>query len=115
MTFRLLCRCPAPRPRLCSPFNRLKNNSLAPTGTATRQRDESGATLALEQSSSDSWPRAHASAFREVATLEWSQHEHCNRYWLGGLIGSEACKKFHAEGFEVVGIDNDMRAPLLRS
>jgi CDP-paratose 2-epimerase len=27
-----------------------------------------------------------------------------------GLIGSETCKKFHAEGFEVVGIDNDMRA-----
>ena len=27
-----------------------------------------------------------------------------------GLIGSEASKKFHAEGLEVVGIDNDMRA-----
>ena len=27
-----------------------------------------------------------------------------------GLIGSETCRKFHAEGFEVVGIDNDMRA-----
>ena len=27
-----------------------------------------------------------------------------------GLIGSETCKKFHAEGFDVVGIDNDMRA-----
>jgi len=27
-----------------------------------------------------------------------------------GLIGSETCKKFHAEGFRVVGIDNDMRA-----
>jgi CDP-paratose 2-epimerase len=27
-----------------------------------------------------------------------------------GLIGSEACKKFHAEGFDIVGIDNDMRA-----
>lgn len=27
-----------------------------------------------------------------------------------GLIGSETCKKFHAEGFTVVGIDNDMRA-----
>jgi CDP-paratose 2-epimerase len=27
-----------------------------------------------------------------------------------GLIGSEACKKFHAEGLDVVGIDNDMRA-----
>ena len=28
----------------------------------------------------------------------------------GGLIGSEAVKRFHAEGFDVVGIDNDMRA-----
>ena len=27
-----------------------------------------------------------------------------------GLIGSETCQKFHAEGFTVVGIDNDMRA-----
>ena len=27
-----------------------------------------------------------------------------------GLIGSEACKKFHHAGFDVVGIDNDMRA-----
>src|SRR5262245_50567140 len=27
-----------------------------------------------------------------------------------GLIGSETSKKFHAEGFDVVGIDNDMRA-----
>ena len=27
-----------------------------------------------------------------------------------GLIGSEASQKFHAEGFDVVGIDNDMRA-----
>jgi len=27
-----------------------------------------------------------------------------------GLIGSETCKKFHAEGFDLVGIDNDMRA-----
>jgi CDP-paratose 2-epimerase len=27
-----------------------------------------------------------------------------------GLIGSETCKRFHAEGFEVVGIDNDQRA-----
>ncbi len=27
-----------------------------------------------------------------------------------GLIGSETCKKFHAEGFEVLGIDNDMRS-----
>jgi CDP-paratose 2-epimerase len=27
-----------------------------------------------------------------------------------GLIGSEACQRFHKEGFDVVGIDNDMRA-----
>ena len=27
-----------------------------------------------------------------------------------GLIGSEACKEFHQRGFEVAGIDNDMRA-----
>src|SRR5215471_21524563 len=27
-----------------------------------------------------------------------------------GLIGSEACKRFHQEGFDVAGIDNDMRA-----
>ena len=27
-----------------------------------------------------------------------------------GLIGSESCKRLHAEGFTVVGIDNDMRA-----
>jgi CDP-paratose 2-epimerase len=27
-----------------------------------------------------------------------------------GLIGSETCKRFHGEGFEVVGMDNDMRA-----
>ena len=27
-----------------------------------------------------------------------------------GLIGSEASQKFHAEGFDVIGIDNDMRA-----
>lgn len=27
-----------------------------------------------------------------------------------GLIGSEACKKWHAEGFAIIGIDNDMRA-----
>ena len=27
-----------------------------------------------------------------------------------GLIGSETCKKFHGEGFDVVGVDNDMRA-----
>lgn len=28
----------------------------------------------------------------------------------GGLIGSETVKRFHEEGFDVVGIDNDMRA-----
>jgi len=27
-----------------------------------------------------------------------------------GLIGSETCRTFHAESFDVVGIDNDMRA-----
>ena len=27
-----------------------------------------------------------------------------------GLIGSETVKRFHNEGFDVVGIDNDMRA-----
>jgi len=27
-----------------------------------------------------------------------------------GLIGSEACKRWHGEGFDIVGIDNDMRA-----
>ena len=27
-----------------------------------------------------------------------------------GLIGSESCQRFHAEGFDVVGLDNDMRA-----
>lgn len=27
-----------------------------------------------------------------------------------GLIGSETCQRFHAEGFDVVGLDNDMRA-----
>jgi CDP-paratose 2-epimerase len=27
-----------------------------------------------------------------------------------GLIGSEACRRFHAEGLDVVGVDNDMRA-----
>jgi CDP-paratose 2-epimerase len=27
-----------------------------------------------------------------------------------GLIGSETCKRFHAEGYEIVGIDNDLRA-----
>jgi CDP-paratose 2-epimerase len=27
-----------------------------------------------------------------------------------GLIGSETCKRFHAEGMDIIGIDNDMRA-----
>src|SRR5262245_5936981 len=27
-----------------------------------------------------------------------------------GLIGSEASRGFHAEGFDIVGLDNDMRA-----
>jgi NAD dependent epimerase/dehydratase family len=27
-----------------------------------------------------------------------------------GLIGSETCKRFHAEGLDIVGVDNDMRA-----
>ena len=27
-----------------------------------------------------------------------------------GLIGSEACKEFHRRGFDIAGIDNDMRA-----
>lgn len=27
-----------------------------------------------------------------------------------GLIGSEACKRLHAEGMDVVGVDNDLRA-----
>jgi len=27
-----------------------------------------------------------------------------------GLIGSESCKRFHAEGFRVAGLDNNMRA-----
>lgn len=27
-----------------------------------------------------------------------------------GLIGSETCKRFHEEGLDIVGIDNDMRA-----
>ena len=27
-----------------------------------------------------------------------------------GLIGSETSKRFHAEGFDIVGVDNDMRA-----
>jgi len=27
-----------------------------------------------------------------------------------GLIGSETCHRFHAEGLEIVGVDNDMRA-----
>jgi nucleoside-diphosphate-sugar epimerase len=30
-----------------------------------------------------------------------------------GLIGSEACTKFSGEGFDIVGIDNDMRARFL--
>jgi CDP-paratose 2-epimerase len=27
-----------------------------------------------------------------------------------GLIGSETCKRFHAEGYDILGVDNDMRA-----
>ena len=27
-----------------------------------------------------------------------------------GLIGSETCKRFHSEGLDIAGIDNDMRA-----
>jgi CDP-paratose 2-epimerase len=27
-----------------------------------------------------------------------------------GLIGSETCKRFHSEGLDIIGIDNDMRA-----
>src|SRR5690242_822494 len=27
-----------------------------------------------------------------------------------GLIGSETCKRFHHEGFDLAGIDNDMRS-----
>ena len=27
-----------------------------------------------------------------------------------GLIGSETCKRLHAEGFDIIGMDNDMRA-----
>ncbi len=27
-----------------------------------------------------------------------------------GLIGSETCRRFHAEGFDVLGVDNDQRA-----
>ncbi len=27
-----------------------------------------------------------------------------------GLIGSETCRRFHAEGLDIVGLDNDMRA-----
>ena len=30
-----------------------------------------------------------------------------------GLIGAEACRRFAAEGLDVVGIDNDMRAYFL--
>lgn len=26
-----------------------------------------------------------------------------------GLIGSETCKRLHAEGYAIVGVDNDMR------
>ena len=26
-----------------------------------------------------------------------------------GLIGSEACQRFHAEGLDIAGVDNDMR------
>jgi CDP-paratose 2-epimerase len=29
-----------------------------------------------------------------------------------GLIGSETCRKFHREGLDIIGIDNDMRAQL---
>ncbi len=28
----------------------------------------------------------------------------------GGLIGSEACRFFHQQGFHIIGVDNDMRA-----
>jgi CDP-paratose 2-epimerase len=28
----------------------------------------------------------------------------------GGLIGSESVRFFHSKGFDVVGVDNDMRA-----
>ena len=27
-----------------------------------------------------------------------------------GLIGSEACRRFHAEGLDIAGVDNDMRS-----
>jgi CDP-paratose 2-epimerase len=27
-----------------------------------------------------------------------------------GLIGSETCRRFHQEGLEIAGVDNDMRA-----
>ncbi len=27
-----------------------------------------------------------------------------------GLIGSETCKRFHSEGYDILGVDNDMRA-----
>jgi len=33
----------------------------------------------------------------------------------GGLIGSEACRYFHASGYMVIGIDNDMRAQFFGS
>ena len=26
------------------------------------------------------------------------------------MVGSDSCQKFHAEGMDVVGIDNDLRA-----
>jgi CDP-paratose 2-epimerase len=32
-----------------------------------------------------------------------------------GLIGSETCKRFHNEGFDIAGIDNDMRAEFFGS
>lgn len=28
----------------------------------------------------------------------------------GGVIGSETCKRSHAEGYEVIGVDYDLRA-----
>src|SRR5208283_5000023 len=30
-----------------------------------------------------------------------------------GLVGSESCKWFHRQGFEIAGLDNDMRAVFL--
>lgn len=32
-----------------------------------------------------------------------------------GLIGSETSKRFHAEGCDIVGVDNDMRARFFRA